>query len=85
MKNTGLEMINPPTMEGLDEMISKGRHSPIKKGAYSNGTSTRAQLESAQWFTSKYTKKASLNLVTSIIDGLKRLYIEKLKPCEVTY
>lgn len=26
-----------------------------------------------------------LNAVTSIIDGLKRLYIEKLKPLEATY
>jgi len=85
LKNTDLEMISPPAMEGLDEMISKGRRSPIKKGADSNGTSTRAQLDSAQWFTSKSTKKVSLNSVTSIIDGLKKLYIEKLKPLEVTY
>lgn len=85
LKNTDLEMISPPAMEGLDEMISKGRRSPMKKGADSNGTSTRAQMESAQWFTSKSTKKVSLNSVTSIIDGLKKLYIEKLKPLEVTY
>lgn len=85
LKNTDLEMISPPAMEGLDEMISKGRRSPNKKGADSNGTSTRAQMDSAQWFTSKSTKKASLNSVTSIIDGLKRLYLEKLKPLEVTY
>lgn len=85
LKNTDLENISPPAMEGLDEMISKGRRSPIKKGADSNGTSTRAQMESAQWFTSKSTKKVSSNSVTSIIDGLKRLYIEKLKPLEVTY
>lgn len=85
LKNTDLEMISPPAMEGLDEMISKGRRSPMKKGADSNGTSTRAQLDSAQWFTSKSTKKVSLNSVTSIIDGLKKLYIEKLKPLEVTY
>jgi EH domain-containing protein 1 len=26
-----------------------------------------------------------LNAVTSVIDGLKKLYIEKLKPLEVTY
>lgn len=85
LKNTDLENISPPAMEGLDEMISKGKRSPIKKGADTNGTSTRAQMESAQWFTSKSTKKVSLNSVTSIIDGLKRLYIEKLKPLEVTY
>ena len=32
LKNTDLENISPPAMEGLDEMISTGRCSPIKKG-----------------------------------------------------
>ena len=32
LKNTDLENISPPAMEGLDEMISTGRRSPIKKG-----------------------------------------------------
>ena len=50
LKNTDLENISPPAMEGLDEMISTGRRSPIKKEADSNGTSTRAQMESAQWY-----------------------------------
>ncbi|KAH9298189.1 hypothetical protein KI387_029871, partial [Taxus chinensis] len=85
LKNTELETINPPQMEGLDELISRRKSSPIKMEADSNGSSTRAQAESSQWFTSKSTKKVSLNSVTSIIDGLKRLYIEKLKPLEVTY
>ncbi|CAJ2653263.1 unnamed protein product [Trifolium pratense] len=30
-------------------------------------------------------KQVPLSSVTSIIDGLKRLYIQKLKPLEVTY
>ena len=32
LKNTDLENISPPAMEGLDEMISTGGRSPIKKG-----------------------------------------------------
>ncbi|KAF9611006.1 hypothetical protein IFM89_026312 [Coptis chinensis] len=39
----------------------------------------------ANWFTSKSVKKIPLSSVTSIVDGLKRLYIEKLKPLEVAY
>lgn len=31
------------------------------------------------------SSQISLTSVTSIIDGLKRLYIKKLKPLEVTY
>jgi hypothetical protein len=30
-------------------------------------------------------KQIPLTVVTSVIDGLKKLYIEKLKPLEVTY
>jgi hypothetical protein len=30
-------------------------------------------------------KQIPLTAVTSVIDGLKKLYIEKLKPLEVTY
>ncbi|XP_066359785.1 EH domain-containing protein 1-like [Miscanthus floridulus] len=38
-----------------------------------------------KWFSSKSSKKIPLTVVTSVIDGLKKLYIEKLKPLEVTY
>ncbi|CAD6334390.1 unnamed protein product [Miscanthus lutarioriparius] len=38
-----------------------------------------------KWFSSKSSKKIPLTAVTSVIDGLKKLYIEKLKPLEVTY
>ncbi|XLT00010.1 hypothetical protein HN51_049361 [Arachis hypogaea] len=40
---------------------------------------------SSSWFSSKSTKKVSLSSVTSIIDGLKKLYIQKLRPLEATY
>ncbi|KAF7149856.1 hypothetical protein RHSIM_Rhsim02G0104600 [Rhododendron simsii] len=48
--NDGMELIEPPLMEGLDGLLV-----------------------------------ATLSAVTSITDGLKRLYIEKLKPLEVAY
>ena len=32
-----------------------------------------------------FSLQIPLTAVTSVIDGLKRLYIEKLKPLEVTY
>ncbi|GJN26095.1 hypothetical protein PR202_gb13998 [Eleusine coracana subsp. coracana] len=42
-------------------------------------------LISATWFNSKSGKKIPLRSVTSIIDGLKKSYIEKLRPLEKTY
>lgn len=36
-------------------------------------------------FHSLLYSQVSLSSVTSIIDGLKKLYIKKLKPLEVTY
>ncbi|OEL34299.1 EH domain-containing protein 1 [Dichanthelium oligosanthes] len=39
----------------------------------------------ASWFNSKSGKKIPLKSVTSIIDGLKKSYIEKLRPLEKTY
>uniref|UniRef100_A0A0E0KWJ6 Uncharacterized protein n=1 Tax=Oryza punctata TaxID=4537 RepID=A0A0E0KWJ6_ORYPU len=40
---------------------------------------------SANWFNSKSGKKIPLRSVTSVIDGLKKSYIEKLRPLEKTY
>ncbi|KAL5988046.1 EH domain-containing protein 1 [Asimina triloba] len=61
-----LENLNPPVMEGLDELMAP-------------------QTPLSLWSSSKSGKKMPLSSVTSIIDGLKRLYIEKLKPLEATY
>ncbi|RZC50621.1 hypothetical protein C5167_019050 [Papaver somniferum] len=77
-----LESLNPPVMEGLDALLAKKR-SP-KKVEPDLSISPQPSI-SANWFTSKSTKKVPLSSVTSIIDGLKRLYIEKLKPLEVAY
>ncbi|KAL3632710.1 EH domain-containing protein 1 [Castilleja foliolosa] len=76
--------LQPPNMEGLDVLLAKKRRS---SGDHEhNGTLQTQTSASAGWFTStKSAKKVPLNSVTSIIDGLKKLYVQKLKPLEVTY
>ncbi|KAJ7963730.1 EH domain-containing protein 1 [Quillaja saponaria] len=78
-----LENLQPPTMAGLDTLLAKKKSS--QKDLDINGGSQVQPSPSAGWFSSKSSKKVSLSSVTSIIDGLKRLYIQKLKPLEVTY
>lgn len=86
LSSADLASLNPPDMEGLDTLLAKmkTKPSPKKNDPDLDGTS-QPQRPSANWFSSKSTKKIPLSSVTSIIDGLKRLYIEKLKPLEVTY
>ncbi|XWS09754.1 hypothetical protein CRYUN_Cryun39dG0016400 [Craigia yunnanensis] len=79
------ENVKPPVMEGLDTLIMKKKQSSRSISPDSNGSSPMQTSAAAQWFSSKSSKKISLSSVTSIIDGLKRLYIQKLKPLEVTY
>ncbi|XP_020202097.1 EH domain-containing protein 1 [Cajanus cajan] len=74
--------LKPPTMDGLDILLKK-KHK--QKDVDANGSPQLHQPLSSNWFSSKSTKKVSLSSVTSIIDGLKGLYIQKLKPLEVTY
>ncbi|TQD98750.1 hypothetical protein C1H46_015659 [Malus baccata] len=51
-----------------------------------SGRTGTAQFQpSVQRFGSKSAKKLPLNAVTSIVDGLKRMYNEKLKPLELAY
>ncbi|CAA0815359.1 EH domain-containing protein 1 [Striga hermonthica] len=73
-----------PIMEGLDTLLAKKRRS---SGSPENNGSSQAQSSpAAGWFSStKSAKKVSLNSVTSVVDGLKKLYVQKLKPLEVTY
>ncbi|TYH75940.1 hypothetical protein ES332_D04G051000v1 [Gossypium tomentosum] len=86
--NVDFENIRPPVMEGLDTLIMNflsfcliySEKETIFKVNSSNQTSP-----ASQWFSSKSSKKISLSSVTSIIGGLKRLYLQKLKPLEVTY
>ncbi|ONM12386.1 EH domain-containing protein 1 [Zea mays] len=46
---------------------------------------SEAPTMTASWFNSKSGKKIPLKSVTSIVDGLKKSYIEKLRPLEKTY
>ncbi|GMY31136.1 EH domain-containing protein 1 isoform X1 [Fagus crenata] len=85
--NSGVDLNNlkPPVMEGLDALIAKKKRKDKTSGLETNGSSQLESSPSANWFSSKSSKKVPLSSVTSIVDGLKRLYIQKLKPLEVTY
>ncbi|XP_007026226.2 PREDICTED: EH domain-containing protein 2 isoform X2 [Theobroma cacao] len=78
------ENISLPIMEGLDA-LAVSKDSTTNGEPEMNGTTHPQVPTSAKWFTSKSARKTPASAVTSIIDGLKRLYIEKLKPLEVTY
>ncbi|GLT57525.1 hypothetical protein SLA2020_304910 [Shorea laevis] len=78
------ENLKPPVMDGLDVLLAKKRSLNSSDPDISGSSPVQPSI-SAQWFSSKSSKKIPLSSVTSIIDGLKRLYIEKLKPLEVTY
>nr|XP_011461076.1 PREDICTED: EH domain-containing protein 1 isoform X2 [Fragaria vesca subsp. vesca] len=80
-----LENLKPPVMEGLDVLLAKKKRSNKTNENEVNGNPVVQQSPSALWFSSKSSKKVPLSAVTSIVDGLKRLYVQKLKPLEVTY
>ncbi|CAH2053234.1 unnamed protein product, partial [Thlaspi arvense] len=77
--------MNPPVMEGLGVLMAKKKHSSKSSDPNVNGSPAADTSLTAHWFSSKSSKKISLSSVTSIVDGLKRLYIQKLKPLEVAY
>ncbi|KAJ1405544.1 P-loop containing nucleoside triphosphate hydrolase [Sesbania bispinosa] len=79
------ENIKSPVMEGLDALAAKTESSTINAQIDAFGTAQPQPLPPNQWGASKSVKKLPLNAVTSIIDGLKKLYVERLKPLEVTY
>lgn len=90
LKDADLENTAAPTMTGLEELISKGqlRQSPSSNGSnHSDGSPPQQQLsQPSKWFSQKPPKRTlSAVAVTSIVDGLKKLYLEKLKPLEVAY
>ncbi|GFZ10644.1 EPS15 homology domain 2 [Actinidia rufa] len=80
-----MKPVKPPLMEGLDDLLAKSEDSNINGNYETNGNTVLQPSLSVNLFTSKSSKKANLIAVTSITDGLKRLYIEKLKPLEVAY
>ncbi|XP_031286507.1 EH domain-containing protein 1 isoform X1 [Pistacia vera] len=83
--NVDFQSLKLPVMEGLDALIAKQKRSSKTSDPDVNGSSQPQPSPSASWFSTKSSKKLSLSSVTSIVDGLKTLYIQKLKPLEVTY
>ncbi|KAI5065316.1 hypothetical protein GOP47_0020011 [Adiantum capillus-veneris] len=84
LRNEEAENISPPIMEGLDEMLQAKRFTQKVDTELSSSTQEIPTLMS-RLFSQKSSKKVELSHVTSIIDGLKKLYLEKLKPLEMTY
>ncbi|KAL6202409.1 hypothetical protein ACLB2K_026117 [Fragaria x ananassa] len=70
---------------GGEVLLAKKKRSNKTNENEVNGNPVVQQSPSALWFSSKSSKKVPLSAVTSIVDGLKRLYVQKLKPLEVTY
>ncbi|XP_075483014.1 EH domain-containing protein 1-like [Primulina tabacum] len=82
-----LEMLSPPSMEGLDTFVEKHKV-PISNDHSEINGSTKPQTTSAKSLFSKKSKNKSITsfaAITSVVDGLKMLYNEKLKPLEATY
>ncbi|KAI3823837.1 hypothetical protein L1987_05282 [Smallanthus sonchifolius] len=84
-----VELLEPPEMEGLDLLLMKHNGSRNNGVLETNGVLAVHHAPPKGLFTSILSKKnschTSLGKVTSIVDGLKRLYNEKLKPLEVAY
>uniref|UniRef100_A0A2C9UY69 Uncharacterized protein n=1 Tax=Manihot esculenta TaxID=3983 RepID=A0A2C9UY69_MANES len=80
-----MENIKPPMMEGIDTLLIQKKVSTINSELEINGSIQLQSSIMAQQFGSKSLRKMPLIAVTSITDGLKRLYIEKLRPLEATY
>jgi len=89
LKNADLETLSAPTMEGLEELITqrrKSHSSPPQNGSLQTNGSPQKPTQTSQWFSQKTPRRSiSSASVTSIVDGLKKLYIEKLRPLEVAY
>nr|AEV40966.1 putative EH-domain-containing protein 1 [Oryza punctata] len=83
LAHADLERLLPPTMEGLDKKLKKNSVSKSHSDIVARHPSEVPA--SANWFNSKSGKKIPLRSVTSVIDGLKKSYIEKLRPLEKTY
>lgn len=79
-----MEDVKPPLMDGIDALLAKNKSSRISENDINGSTQLRLSTGTPQ-VGAKSSRKMPLNAVTSIIDGLKRLYIEKLKPLEATY
>ncbi|RDX87356.1 EH domain-containing protein 1, partial [Mucuna pruriens] len=91
LASDAMARVKPPKMEGLDAILAKRKHKQKELSVSNSLTGSHAVSPqpslSSTWFSasSKSAKKVPASSVTSIIDGLKRLYLQKLKPLEVAY
>ncbi|KAL2495522.1 EH domain-containing protein 2 [Forsythia ovata] len=76
-----------PSMEGLDALLAKSKGARVNGKSDSNGHSQLQPMPPTFLCSTKSKKKnpTSLVAVTSVTDGLKILYNEKLKPLESLY
>ncbi|XP_023636464.1 EH domain-containing protein 2 isoform X4 [Capsella rubella] len=76
-----MKSVELPVLEGLENVKQKASKTHVDV----EDDVTQPQVTAkAPWYKSKSIIKPQVNVVT-IVDGLKRLYTEKLKPLEVTY
>ncbi|KAL3627446.1 EH domain-containing protein 1 [Castilleja foliolosa] len=82
-----LETLSPPSMEGLDALLANYRAPVSNEDSKTNGNTQLQPTMPWGLFSTKSKQKnyTSLSAVTSVVDGLKILYNEKLKPLEATY
>ncbi|CAH2071523.1 unnamed protein product [Thlaspi arvense] len=81
-----MKSVEPPMLEGLENVVSsqKQKSSNPYADVEENVVTQQQVTAKVPWFKSKSIIKPQVNVVT-IVDGLKKLYAEKLKPLEVTY
>ncbi|CAN1242289.1 EH domain-containing protein 1 [Linum perenne] len=91
------ENLPPPMMEGLAELLALIVALIPTLSGNDAGSPPQETSPSVRWFSSSKSAKkrkmlclvsvaqVSLSSVTSIVDGLKKLYLQKLKPLEVAY
>ncbi|CAE6135527.1 unnamed protein product [Arabidopsis arenosa] len=78
-----MKSVELPVLEGLENVVSQ-KVAKTNVDVEENVVTKLQVTAKAPWFKSKSIIKPQVNVVT-IVDGLKRLYTEKLKPLEVTY
>ncbi|CAB81094.1 AT4g05520 [Arabidopsis thaliana] len=83
-ESRGSDSVELPVLEGLENVVSKQKVSKTNVDVEDNVVTKPQVTAKTPWFKSKSIIKPQVNVVT-IVDGLKRLYTEKLKPLEVTY
>ncbi|CAI9756639.1 unnamed protein product [Fraxinus pennsylvanica] len=87
LKSTAdIETPSLPSMEGLDALLAKSKGATMNGNSYSNGSNQSLPMPPMMHSTKSKKKNPTCRVpVTSVTDGLKILYNEKLKPLESAY